>query len=156
MKELIQQLMESIKVATIANQQELGIRSSGESAQSLSAVADEVSGELSGSHYFYQQIHGRKPGKFPPIQNMLDWIQRKGITPRDEKTTLAQLAYLFARKIAQSGTDIFQGKAPALAFLEIINENVGEFQKELADQEANALADQMASILNNAFNPTTS
>jgi hypothetical protein len=47
---------------------------------------------------------GRRAGsKFPPIQKISQWIKQKGITPRDPDTTEEQLAFLFARSIADNG-----------------------------------------------------
>lgn len=45
---------------------------------------------------------GRGPGKAPPPQAMLGWVQFKGLggTPRERK----QIAFLIGRKIARKGT----------------------------------------------------
>lgn len=56
--------------------------------------------------YIYYLQHGRKPGKFPPRQPILDWIKDKGI--RRDKISANSLAYLIQRKISQKGTTIFQ------------------------------------------------
>lgn len=125
-------LLNSIREAYIKEQKDKGIRSSGKSAESLRISVDSNSGQLTGAKYFIQQTVGRKPGKFPPIDDILDWIRAKKISPRDAKTTERQLAFLFARKIAQSGTDIFQGKRPGLDMDEIIKKLVSEFMKSFA------------------------
>lgn len=95
------------------------IRASGESAASLKSTATDSGGQLVGSSYFYQQIMGRKPGKFAPPDAILKWIQEKGITPKDPKTSLKSLAYLINRKLATKGTDIFLNKRPGLSFDDI-------------------------------------
>jgi len=125
-------LLNDIREAYIKEQRDKGIRSSGKSAESLRISVDKTSGQLSGAKYFIQQTVGRKPGKFPPIDDILDWIRAKKITPRDAKTTERQLAFLFARKIAQSGTDIFQGKRSGLEMDEIIAKLVKEFMGQFA------------------------
>ena len=123
-------LLNDIREAIIQDQKEKGIRSSGKSAESLQISVDGNTGTLSGAKYFIQQTVGRKPGKFPPIDDILDWIRAKKITPRDPKTTQRQLAFLFARKIAQSGTNIFQGKSPGLDMDEIIAKLVKEWSEQ--------------------------
>ena len=123
-------LLNDIREAIIQDQKEKGIRSSGKSAESLQISVDGNTGTLSGAKYFIQQTLGRKPGKFPPIDDILDWIRAKKITPRDPKTTQRQLAFLFARKIAQSGTNIFQGKSPGLDMDEIIAKLVKEWSEQ--------------------------
>lgn len=127
----ISKLLTEIKKAYIADQEAKGIRSSGASAKSLRTKANPTSGTLTGSAYFYQQMHGRRPGKFPPISEILEWIKIKGITPRDSSTSIKSLAFLFARKIAQSGTDIYQKKRPALDPGEKVQTLVAAFSREI-------------------------
>lgn len=128
----ISDLLDGVRKAYQEEQIDKGIRSSGKSSASLRPEVKQsggtISGTLYGAKYFYQQKHGRKPGKFPPIDDILDWIRIKGIVPRDNKTSTKQLAFLFARKISQSGTDIFSGKRPALNPDKKIEELVEEFK----------------------------
>lgn len=128
----IDTLLDGVREAYIADQKAKGIRASGKSAETMRKEVTQNTGKLFGAKYFYQQKHGRKPGKFPPIDDILNWIREKRITPRDAKTTERQLAFLFARKIAQSGTDIFEGKRPALNVEDKIKELVKEFAKNIA------------------------
>lgn len=125
------ELLDGIRDAYIKDQSAKGIRSSGKSAASLHNVITPTSGSLVGAKYFYQQMFGRKPGKFPPIDDILDWIRSKGISPRDSKTTERQLAFLFARKIAQSGTNIFQRKSEGLDVKEEIKNLLLKFRKDV-------------------------
>jgi hypothetical protein len=125
------ELLNGVREAIQQDQIDKGIRSSGKSSASLRIEVKQTQGTLYGASYFYQQKHGRKPGKFPPISAILDWIRIKGITPRDNKTTTDQLAFLFARKIAEKGTDIFTGKRPALNVEEKINQLIKEFSSKL-------------------------
>ena len=58
-------------------------------------------------HWKYVE-NGRRPGKFPPIDNILDWVKAKPQLARPnrlDRKELApkQLAFLVARKIATSG-----------------------------------------------------
>ena len=101
----ISKLLDEVKKAFIQDQIDKGIKSSGASAKSIKKESKETSGTLTGDAYFYQQRHGRKPGRFPPISAIISWIQAKGIQPTDisEKS----LAFLIARKISKQGTDIY-------------------------------------------------
>ncbi len=132
-------LLNQIRGAYIKEQTDKGIRASGKSAESLQIKVDGTTGTLSGAKYFIQQTVGRKPGKFPPIDDILDWIRAKHITPKDPKTSERQLAFLFARKIAQSGTDIFQGRRPGLDIDEIVKNLVAEFMKTLMGDVKNQI-----------------
>ena len=59
--------------------------------------------------YWYYVENGRKAGKRPPIQNILDWIKIKPVLPRPNAEgklpTPQQLAFLIARKIGEEGTE---------------------------------------------------
>lgn len=59
--------------------------------------------------YWYYVENGRKAGKWPPIQNILDWIKIKPVLPRPNAEgklpTPQQLAFLIARKIGKEGTE---------------------------------------------------
>ena len=59
--------------------------------------------------YWYFVENGRKAGKRPPIQNILDWIKIKPVLPRPNAKgklpTPQQLAFLIARKIGEEGTE---------------------------------------------------
>lgn len=127
----ISQLLNEIRQIYTQEQIDKGLRASGESARSLRTEATATEGRLYGAKYFYQQIHGRRPGKFPPISAILEWIKIKGIKARESSTTERQLAFLFARKIAKQGTDIFQGKKAGLEVDQKVREASNKFTASL-------------------------
>lgn len=59
--------------------------------------------------YWYYVENGRGPGKFPPIDKILEWVRIKPVIPysdnRGRLPTEEQLAFLIARKIANEGTE---------------------------------------------------
>ena len=67
----------------------------------------EITGEISLASYWKYVEYGRRPGKFPPLQNILDWIKIKPVIPRPVNGLKApsekQLAFLISRKIARDG-----------------------------------------------------
>ena len=58
--------------------------------------------------YWYYVENGRKAGKWPPIDNILNWLRVKPVLPRPNAEgklpTPQQLAFLIARKIGEEGT----------------------------------------------------
>ncbi len=109
--EAVQKFLTRISDAYVKDQDAKGIRAPGRSAASLRTVTEPNGGKLFGKGYIHFQKVGRRPGKFPPIDAILNWITEKGIrSDIPEKN----LAFLIARKIAQSGTDIFIRKRPGL------------------------------------------
>lgn len=67
-----------------------------------------VSVSLQLEDYWKYVEGGRAPGKFPPVDKILDWIRVKPIVP-DERSgrlpTENQLAFLIGRKIAEEGIE---------------------------------------------------
>lgn len=54
---------------------------------------------------YWQYIeNGRRPGKFPPMNKIINWVKYKNIIP-NPGTTVNQLAFLIGRKIAKFGIE---------------------------------------------------
>lgn len=81
-----------------------GMRASGKFAESLEVRVQGLTAQLWGEDYAQQLETGRKSGRFPPISAIEQWIKDKGIANRIEgQISISSLAFLIARKIAQSG-----------------------------------------------------
>lgn len=63
--------------------------------------------DLSLAEYWQYVEYGRRPGKFPPPEKILEWIRVKPVLPRPLENgrlpTEQQLAFLIGRKIARDG-----------------------------------------------------
>lgn len=70
---------------------------------------DEFTVTINLEDYWIYVENGRGPGKFPPIDKILEWIRVKPVIPysdsRGRLPTEEQLAFLIARKIAEQGTE---------------------------------------------------
>ena len=88
--------------------------------------------------YFPFAENGRRPGKFPPPDAILKWVQFKRLVPRpgrDGKVpSTNQLVYLISRKIATKGTE---GKHL--------------FEKTLDDPNLDKLADNLVELITAEF-----
>lgn len=81
-----------------------GMRASGKFAESLEVKVQGLTAQLWGEDYAQQLETGRKSGRFPPISAIEQWIKDKGIANRIQgQISISSLAFLIARKIAQSG-----------------------------------------------------
>lgn len=88
--------------------------------------------------YFPFAENGRRPGKFPPPDAILKWVQFKRLVPRPGRDgkipSTNQLVYLISRKIALKGTE---GKHL--------------FEKTLDDQNLDKLADNLVELITAEF-----
>ena len=70
---------------------------------------DEFIVSINLEDYWIFVENGRKAGRFPPIDKILEWIRIKPVIPysdsRGRLPTEEQLAFLIARKISEQGTE---------------------------------------------------
>ena len=70
-------------------------------------------------------VYGRRPGKFPNLTAIEQWIADKGIVPRPDKNgksiSTKSLAFLIGRKIANSGNTVYQQGPPSKLFADILS-----------------------------------
>jgi len=70
---------------------------------------DRMEVDIELEDYWYYVEHGRKPGKFPPVNKIKEWITVKPVMPYPDKKgripTVDQLAFLIGRKISKEGTE---------------------------------------------------
>lgn len=90
--------------------------------------------------YFPYAENGRRPGKFPPPNEILKWIQFKRIVPSSHSgkiPTTNQLVYLISRKIALKGT---QGK-------HLLQQTISATYDTLVDRLVEVIADNIENEL---------
>lgn len=75
----------------------------------VTVVDDHYKVEIELQDYWEYVENGRKPGKFPPVNRIKEWISVKPVRPypdaRGKLPTVDQLAFLIGRKIATEGID---------------------------------------------------
>ena len=99
----------------------------------------EVKGNtLWGNSYIYFLDKGRRPGKFPPVNAMRDWVRSKlGITNDNENKSVA---FLVGRKISNFGTNIFRDKSKGIQLDNKVNNMLNNLYEELqGEAKAEAL-----------------
>ena len=96
--------------------------------------ANEIEGNLFAPDWIQYMIYGRGPGKQPPPDRMLSWVQKN---PELLNSDISEksLAFLIGRKIGREGTDIFQGKRKGLDLLGVMEKNLPDLLKDLAEEE---------------------
>ena len=87
--------------------------------------------------YFPFAEYGRRPGKMPPVNKILQWIEFKHLVPRSNNSkvpTTKQLAFAISKHIALHGTE---GKHL--------------FEKTLDDPNLDKLADNLVELITAEF-----
>lgn len=87
--------------------------------------------------YFHFAENGRRPGKMPPVNKILQWIEFKHLVPRSNNgrvPTTRQLAFAISKHIALHGTE---GKHL--------------FEKTLDDPNLDNLADKLVELISAEF-----
>lgn len=108
-EEILEREFNLLRIEMIAKYDELGMRASGDFANSLAVNVKGLTAVLSGNSYAEQLEDGRLPtkggnqGGKKLSEIILDWINDKGIKPLEPKMTLTSLAFLIARKIHREG-----------------------------------------------------
>jgi ethanolamine ammonia-lyase small subunit len=114
-------------------------------------IGDEF-GRLYSAHYMRYLILGRGPGKFPPPDKMLKFVQDNPQILESARQTYANiteegLAYLIGRKIAREGTRIYRGEKEGIDLLGVIEANLPELLKDLARNQVLSIQTELKSVL---------
>lgn len=73
-------------------------------------------------NYLFTLEDGRKPGKMPPVQNIQQWLEQRGINPPD--ISQKSLAFLIARRIGREGSTIYRKGGKSGVISEAINDRI--------------------------------
>lgn len=114
-----------------------GMRASGKFAESLEVKVQGLTAQLWGEDYAQQLETGRKSGKFPPINAIEQWIKDKGIANQIQgQISISSLAFLIARKIAQSGWKREQYGGVELISSVVTDERIQKIIDEVGAEQA--------------------
>ena len=99
---------------------------------------DEFIVSINLEDYWIFVENGRKAGRFPPIDKILEWIRVKPVIPYSDSSgrlpTEEQLAFLIARKIAEQGTE---GRKVLAETVEELNNYYLPLLKQALDRDFN-------------------
>jgi hypothetical protein len=127
-EELTNKHLERLKENIQRSISDKGMTYTGGAAASLE-VKDN---QLLGNDYIYFLEYGRKPGKYPPVKPIRDWVRDKlGVADKEVNS----VGFLVSRKIANIGTDIHTGARPNLGLEAMVEETLESLVKELGENE---------------------
>ena len=140
----IQDWLSLILTDTQKAMKDKGLDASGRTSRELSIESSKrnEASLIGPAHLIFLNV-GRGPGKFPPIQNIQDWIQNKGLQGRDAQGRFIKqqsFVFLVRRKIAREGTEIFKDKTKGLEFQKILEKRLPDLEKEIGTLTAQLTA----------------
>lgn len=89
-----------------------------------------LTGSIRAADYWKYVENGRRPGKFPPPQKIIKWIEKKPVKPRainGKVPSKESLAFLIGRAIAQNGIK------PGRQFHEAFETTWRQYDKKISD-----------------------
>ena len=130
-KDIIQQQCDEFIRRVRHNMERADLVVSGEMSRSLTTRdVTEEGGKVEAHPYFRVLETGRKPGKFPPSENILEWVRLKGIAERWNMSE-SSAAYLVARSIAKNGSTLYRKGGRTDIFSNEIDSTVSELADEI-------------------------
>lgn len=147
----VQEWLNETTTALIENYNKLGLRASGEWEKSLKGTHEEtdtgIKVIISGAKYTEQLSIGRKPGKMPPRQVILDWIREKNIHSELKPQTLA---YLIQRKIGTEGITVPNKYNRGGLITDVLtNERINDLIKSVGNAVVKSQASEILTSLKN-------
>jgi hypothetical protein len=133
-KEIYTRYMDRFKKALIENYDKLGLRASGEFADSLEYNIQKNKLVMLGALHSIFMEKGRGPGGFPPLKTIEEWIETKRGLPAIFLEKKKQFAYLIARKIANEGIDVPNEHNAGNVISDVVTLFLGEYLYELFDE----------------------
>lgn len=139
---ILKEEMQALSADLTRKYEALGMRASGqwerEKGVEVESQGTRIKGRIIGMHYTIQLQLGRKPGKFPPIRSIAQWIEDKGIA---SDIPIRSLAFLIARKIAEEGTRYFQQGGTDLVDGVVTPERIEAIIQRVGMVNVNAMVD---------------
>ena len=104
-----------------------------DNTQSAANSLEVVGNKLIGNSYIYYLDQGRGPGKFPPVNNIRDWVRQK---LNIEEAKVNGVAFLVGRKIATEGTAIYNDKSKGIELDNLIDKTINNIIADLPNEVA--------------------
>lgn len=143
---------EAFRNELIERYDELGMRASGQWAESLGVALTENGAELLQESYGDQLEFGRKPGKQPPSEVIEQWLRDKGIAARLQKDiSISSLAFLIARKIAREGWNRSEHGGTQLISSVVTPERIQSIIDKIGESQLNEFTTKISEYLKTTF-----
>lgn len=130
-EELVYKKLEDLRSRIAENIKSSGQSASGMTAQSMVIKKEANRITLYGREFFGTLETGRKPGKVPPISNILNWLQSRGM--QLEGSSNLRMAWGIATNISKFGTKLHQSGGRKDIYTNEIEKFKSEIYKEVKE-----------------------
>jgi len=130
-EELVYKKLEDLRSRIAENIKSSGQSASGMTAQSMVIKKEANRITLYGREFFGTLETGRKPGKVPPISNILNWLQSRGM--QLEGSSNLRRAWGIATNISKFGTKLHQSGGRKDIYTNEIEKFKSEIYKEVKE-----------------------
>ena len=112
------------------------LNSTGNASRSLNTKATETKLEIKGERYIGALDQGRKPGKFPPLQKIIDYVKREGIdfVINGKSIGIESTAYLMGKGMAENGSIIYRDRTKGIELESIVDMGIQLIKKRITAQ----------------------
>ena len=102
--------------------------------------ANNIEGNLFAPDWIQYMIYGRGPGKQPPPDRMLSWVQKNPDVLAQLQQTYKYIkeegaAYIVGRSIGEKGTRIWRGEVKGLDLLGSMEKNMPDLLEGIGEEE---------------------
>lgn len=112
------------------------INDTGDASSSLSYIVKNDVLTIEGLERVLFLEFGRRPGKFPDLDAIKEWVERKLNVAEEDVDTVA---YLVGKKIQDEGTDILNNKTKGLQIDLTVANVLNQTLKEVSSKAAEAI-----------------
>lgn len=139
LKDTIKKLLKDLRKVTIVALEQSGVRRNSDLSKSVMYIGNKDNIRLEVNYYYPFVSDGRRPGvRKVPIEALIEFIKKNGITPQNGKT-INQLAYAIQNTIYKQGIN------PKNYIDKVINIAGEVSQEEIADGLMDEVADNLVS-----------
>lgn len=118
----------------IALYDEMGIRATGEYAQSLEVQINKTRMTILGAYHSQFMESGRRPGGRPPIPSIMRWLDNKKNLPPSMLRDKRRTAFAIANKIAKEGVSVPSQYNAGEVISKVINEFLAKDIYDMIDE----------------------
>lgn len=137
-KEILLQFGKSITSDIVRNHVAAGQVATGDTMKAIGFTSDNNSIEITGPAHVGVLEDGRRPGKWPPVGDIIRWALAKSVINDEDSPQSKSIVFLIRRGIGQSGTKLFQKGGHS-----------GVISNPITDDRINSLSDSILENLSN-------